>query len=106
MDPAAEVLSPCLAGAHGAFSGSLAVDLLALVFGGHTPAVCAVVLEPPDAVLGVGADSASEDLVVEPEHHVVSVWVHTVVEFGVLAAELGALDGTRALMVDAAVAAG
>lgn len=47
-----------------------------------------------------------EDLAAEFEHYVVSFWVHIAVVLGALAAESGALDGTQALRIDAAWAAG
>lgn len=110
MDPAAasEPLSLCLVGAPVVFSGSLAADLEALVFGAHTPAVfgAAVVSEDLVAVSSGCTDAASEDVAAEFEHRVVSSWVRAVVALGVHAAEFGALDGTQALKADAAWAAG
>lgn len=85
---ASETLSLCLLGALADFSGILAADLEALVFGVHTPAV-SVVFEALAAVSS--GRTALEDLAVEFEQHVVSFWVHAVVELGALAAELGAL---------------
>lgn len=73
----------------------------ALVFGAHTPAVFVVFV----AVSRGHTDAAFED-VVEFEHYVVSFWVHTDGVFEALAAQLGALDGTQALRIDVAWAAG
>lgn len=112
LDPApaaaSEAQSLPLVGALVVFSGSLAADLEALVFGAHTPAVfeTAVVFEALVAVLGGHTDAAFEDLAVDFEPHAVSFWVHTVVALEARAAEFGALDGTQALRIDAAGAAG
>lgn len=112
MDPApaaaSEARSLRLVGALVVFSGSLAADLEALVFGAHTPVVfeSAVVFEALVAVSSGHTDAAFEDLAVGFEHHVVSFWVHTFVASEALAAEFGALDGTQALRIGAAGAAG
>lgn len=105
MDPAASVAP----GLHlvvvvVVFSGSLAADLHALVFGARTPAVfeAAVVLEALGAVSSDHTDVASEDLAVEFEDHVASLWVHIVAALEGLPPEFGALDGTQALRIDAA----
>lgn len=110
MDQAAAAASEAqsfpLVGALVDFSGSLAADLEALVFGAQTLAVFvpAVVFESLVAASSGRIDAALEDLAVESEHHVVSLWVH-VVAFGAHAAESGALDGTQALRIDVAWAA-
>lgn len=104
MDPAASVAP----GLHlvvvvVVFSGSLAADLHALVFGARTPAVfeAAVVLEALGAVSSDHTDVASVDLAVEFADHVASLWVHIVAALEGLR-EFGALDGTQALRIDAA----
>lgn len=82
------------------FSGSLAADLEALVFGAHTPAVfeAAVVFGALVAVSSDHTDAAFEDLAVG----FVSFWVHTAVVLEALSPGLGALDGTQGPKTDAA----
>lgn len=112
MDPAAadvasEARSFPSVGALVVFCVTLAADLEALVFGAQTLAVfvAAVVFESLVAASSGRTDAAFEDLAVEFERHIVSLWVHTVVALGALAAESGALDGRQALRIDVAWAA-
>lgn len=112
MDPTAAAASEaqrlCVVGALVDISASLAADLEDLVFGAHTPAVfeTAVVFQALVTASSGHTDVAFEELAVELEPHVVSLWVHTVVALVAPAAEFGALDGTQGLRIDAAWAAG
>lgn len=80
-------------------SVSLDADLEVLVFGAHTPAA---VVKALLAVQNGRIAAAFEDLGVEFHHHVFSLWLQTVEAL----ADVGILESTQALMVDAAGADG